>query len=106
MVKVWEAQSQARSEQARQRPVGWVPCIDRGSHSRSAMPRAEFEKLVLGKSPADVWERFPNGPMPADVDAAEMLEFFGEAADPTSGAPDAGIEVFFEGGRAVRVTYL
>jgi hypothetical protein len=106
MVRVWEEQSRARSEQAHRRPAGWVPGIDRGSHSRSAIPRAEFEKLVLGRSPAEVWSRFPNGPMPADIDAAETLEFIGETADPTSGAPDAATTVEFEGGRAVQVRYL
>lgn len=80
--------------------------IDRGSHSRSAIPRAEFEKLVLGKTPAEVWTRFPNGPMPVDINDAEKLEFIGETADPTDAGPDALIDVCFEGGRAVRVRYL
>jgi hypothetical protein len=72
MVRVWEEQSQARhdAEQAGQRPVGWVPGVDRGSHPRSAIPRAESERLVLGRTPAEVWQRFPNGPMPADIDDA------------------------------------
>ena len=106
MVRVWEEQSRARSEQARKRPAGWVSGIDRGSHTRSAISRAEFEGLVLGKTPAEVWARFPNGPMPADIAAAEKLEFIGETADPTTGAPDPETVVWFEGGRAVRVTYL
>jgi hypothetical protein len=106
MVRVWEEQSRARSEQARHRPVGWVSGIDRATHSRSAIPRAEFEKLVLRKTPAEVWERFPNGPMPADVNDADKLEFIGETADPTSGAPDPETVVWFEGGKAVRVTDL
>ena len=32
-------------------------------------------RVVIGKTPAEVWERFPNGPMPADVNDAEKLEF-------------------------------
>lgn len=67
--------------------------------------RAAFEKLLLGKTAAEVKAAIGEPPVSGGGDGEETWVYRKRTTNPVTGQTDATAEVVFRGGKAVRVDY-
>jgi len=67
--------------------------------------RAEFERAVMGKTPAEVKAAFGDPPVSGGGDGEERWMYHSLTTDPATGRADGVSEVVFRDGKAVRLNY-
>ena len=67
--------------------------------------RVEFERTVMGKTPAEVKATLGEPPMSVGVDGEETWVYRKRTTNPATGQPDEVTDVVFRGGKVVRVDY-
>ncbi len=72
---------------------------------RESFARAEFERLVTGKTVAEVKAILGEPPMNGGWEGEETWTYRERTTNPATGQPDGMTEVVFRGGKVVRVDY-
>ena len=67
--------------------------------------RADFAKLVLGKTEAQVFDALGKTDLTSEDDEALYWHYRKRTEDPVTGQPDSDVQLIFQDGRVVNIGY-